>query len=242
LADWATGLAPGEVWETSQTLTFSSVTLEADQMALLDVPISIDAAGTLAFKLSSAAAGQILRVNVTLSDSGGTLYGGSDTSAPITLTIVGLSTASMYGLFAILGVAVVFVAAGIAIKMICFRNPAPAAEPTLGRRKSSRIVKAHSKSVLPRVASQRAPAGIELQITGVEGDDSMAPFERTTDDGDELVVPAETASVISSVHTDTGMLRAGEREDDYLDPPEIGVYEPRSRSASEVVQVVVDPR
>ena len=82
-ATWATAISAGPTDESGQTLTF---TTSNDNNALFSSQPSISASGLLTFTPASNAYGTAT-VTVTLSDSGGTLNGGDDTSPAQTFTI-----------------------------------------------------------------------------------------------------------------------------------------------------------
>ena len=79
---WATGISPGPANESGQALTFN-ITGNTNP-GLFSVPPAVSSTGTLTY--TPAAAGSAT-ITLTLSDNGGTLYGGVDTSDPVTFTI-----------------------------------------------------------------------------------------------------------------------------------------------------------
>lgn len=87
VANWASAISAGPN-ETGQSVTFA---VTNDNNGAFTTQPTIDAAGTLRFRLSGPLAGTVT-VTVVLSDDGGTANGGSDTSAPQTFTIGGTPT------------------------------------------------------------------------------------------------------------------------------------------------------
>ena len=89
VAGWATGLYKGPADEAGQTLTFN---VTNDNNGLFSVQPAIDATGTLTYTPANITASGTATVTVTLSDDGGTAFGGVDTSASqlffITVTAV----------------------------------------------------------------------------------------------------------------------------------------------------------
>lgn len=84
IANWATGISAGATDESNQTLTFEVV---ATDPTLFSVQPAIDpVTGNLTFTPALNANGSTL-VTVTLSDGGGTLNGGSDTSSSHTFLL-----------------------------------------------------------------------------------------------------------------------------------------------------------
>ncbi len=98
-SNFATGISAGPLSESGQTVSF---TVTNDNKPLFSVEPTIAADGTFTFTPSGTASGTAT-VTVVAQDSGGTAYGGVDTSAPQTFTItitpaaptVTLSTASL---------------------------------------------------------------------------------------------------------------------------------------------------
>ena len=86
VANWATNLSPGPANEAGQVLNFI---VTNDNPALFLVPPTIVANGVLAYVIAPTLTGvnPVAHVSVRLHDNGGTLNGGSDTSAPQILTI-----------------------------------------------------------------------------------------------------------------------------------------------------------
>jgi len=94
LQPWASNMSAGPENESGQTLTFNVIN---DNNDLFAVQPSIDAAsGDLNFRPADDMFGQAT-VTVTLSDDGGTDYGGVDTSAPVmfVITIIAVQDAPM---------------------------------------------------------------------------------------------------------------------------------------------------
>ncbi|MFA5328473.1 MAG: T9SS type A sorting domain-containing protein [Prolixibacteraceae bacterium] len=83
VSGWATGISPGNSWETSQTLQF---TVSNDNNALFSVQPVLDASGNLTFTSAANAFGTA-SVSVYLKDDGGTANGGVDQTATQTFTI-----------------------------------------------------------------------------------------------------------------------------------------------------------
>jgi hypothetical protein len=84
---WATEISPGPPAEAGQILTFL---VRTDNDALFSVPPALAPDGTLTFTPAHNAIG-VAHVTVLLRDSGGTAFGGQDTSAPQIFTISVLS-------------------------------------------------------------------------------------------------------------------------------------------------------
>jgi len=80
---WATAISRGSANESGQTLDFIVFN---DNNALFGAQPAIDPSGKLTFTPATNANG-LATVTVKLHDSGGTAFGGSDTSAPRTFTI-----------------------------------------------------------------------------------------------------------------------------------------------------------
>ncbi len=94
VANWATGISAGP-GEGSQTLTFNVT--NNDNPSLFSVAPAIAADGTLTYTLAPNANGTAM-VTITLSDSGGTLNGGSDTSGSQTfaINVIGVNDAPAF--------------------------------------------------------------------------------------------------------------------------------------------------
>ncbi len=82
-AGWATGITAGPLEGTLQTVSFSAV---ASDPSLFDIQPILSAAGDLSFSTAPDAWGTTT-VAITVSDDGGVLLGGIDTSTVTTLTI-----------------------------------------------------------------------------------------------------------------------------------------------------------
>lgn len=80
---WATNISPGPANEAGETVTFSIVVADP---TLFDVQPAIDPAGVLTFTPKIDTSGETA-ATVTLVDNGGTANGGTDTSAPVEITI-----------------------------------------------------------------------------------------------------------------------------------------------------------
>jgi hypothetical protein len=83
LANWATNISAGPADESGQSLTFS---LTNDNNGLFAGQPALAADGTLTYELALNANGNAL-VTITLTDGGGTVNGGVDTSDPQSFTI-----------------------------------------------------------------------------------------------------------------------------------------------------------
>jgi hypothetical protein len=83
VTSWATTLSAGPFNESSQALSFN---VSNDNNSLFSVQPAISATGTLTYTLASHQYGSAT-VTVSISDDGGILYGGVDTSATQTFTI-----------------------------------------------------------------------------------------------------------------------------------------------------------
>ncbi|HVX62870.1 MAG TPA: Ig-like domain-containing protein, partial [Pirellulales bacterium] len=84
VSNWAAQMSPGPANESGQTLSF---TVQNDNNALFAVQPSINpTTGALSFTPAPGQYG-VANVTVTLKDNGGTLYGGTDTSASQTFEI-----------------------------------------------------------------------------------------------------------------------------------------------------------
>jgi hypothetical protein len=84
VSHWATGISAGPADEAQQTVAF---TVSVDKPSLFAVPPAIAADGTLTFKTKALTLGTAT-VTVRAVDNGGTVNGGSDTSAARTFTIL----------------------------------------------------------------------------------------------------------------------------------------------------------
>jgi hypothetical protein len=86
VSNWATSISAGPADEATQALNFI---VTNDNNALFSVQPSLAANGTLTYAIASNLSGinPTARVTVRLQDSGGTLNGGIDTSAPQTFAI-----------------------------------------------------------------------------------------------------------------------------------------------------------
>ncbi len=82
LSGFATNISPGPVSEAGQTVTFQ---LTTNNNALFTTLPAISSNGTLTFTPGNSAG--VATVTVVAQDSGGTAFGGSDTSGPQTFTI-----------------------------------------------------------------------------------------------------------------------------------------------------------
>ena len=83
VAGWATSISPGPADESGQTVSFS---VTNSNNALFSVQPAVSPTGTLTYTPAANANG-VADVEVSLSDSGGTLDGGADTSPTQTFTI-----------------------------------------------------------------------------------------------------------------------------------------------------------
>ncbi len=83
ISNWAKNISAGPASEASQSLTFLITT---NNDALFAVKPVVGVGGTLTFTAANGATGSAT-VTVSLQDSGGTVNGGVDTSAPQTFTI-----------------------------------------------------------------------------------------------------------------------------------------------------------
>jgi hypothetical protein len=83
VAGWATAISPGPANESSQSVSF---TVTNDSPALFAVQPALASDGTLTYTPAADANGTAT-VTVVAHDDGGTLDGGSDTSAPSTFTL-----------------------------------------------------------------------------------------------------------------------------------------------------------
>jgi hypothetical protein len=80
---WATGISPGPPSESSQSVTFDA---SADNPGLFAAQPAVATNGTLTFTPAVDAFG-VASITVTARDDGGTVNGGTDTSAPRTFTV-----------------------------------------------------------------------------------------------------------------------------------------------------------
>jgi hypothetical protein len=83
VVNWATGIIAGPTNETNQLLSFN---LSTDQPGLFAIAPAVTPDGTLTFTPAPNAHG-IANVSLSVSDDGGTLYGGINTSATDSFTI-----------------------------------------------------------------------------------------------------------------------------------------------------------
>jgi gliding motility-associated-like protein len=84
VSNWATNMSPGPANESTQTVTFSIVN---DNTTLFSAQPSLDAVGNLTFTPAPNTSG-VATVTVTLTDNGGTAFGGSNrVSQTFTITI-----------------------------------------------------------------------------------------------------------------------------------------------------------
>ncbi len=81
--NWATNVSPGPPDESGQGVSFNT---SNNQPGSFSVQPAIDPSGTLTFTPAADAHG-VIEVSATLQDTGGTAYGGIDTSAPQTFNI-----------------------------------------------------------------------------------------------------------------------------------------------------------
>jgi hypothetical protein len=80
---WATAISPGPASESAQSVSF---TVTNDNPGLFSAQPAVAADGTLTYTPAPDANG-VATVTVTAHDDGGTVNGGSDTSAPSTFTL-----------------------------------------------------------------------------------------------------------------------------------------------------------
>src|SRR5207247_5612520 len=83
ITGWATAISPGPINESAQAVSFG---VSNNSNTLFSVQPAISPAGTLTYTSAPNANG-IATVTVQARDDGGTLNGGTDTSAPQTFTI-----------------------------------------------------------------------------------------------------------------------------------------------------------